>query len=363
MNPFTKILSALKASATSTTSDRAIGVDIGSSSIKIVELHKKGGRAVLETYSTLALGPYAQSEVGSVTNLSSTELGKALKDAVTEGKVGTKSAAVAIPSSASLVFIVELPPSIGEKQLDSVIPTEARKYIPVPISEVTLDYWVIPQPPTEQKGKTEVLVAAIHNETLSKYREIAKEAGLSASIFEIEIFSAIRSTFLHELQPVMLLDFGASKTKLVIVEHGIVRSFHIINRGSAGITTNISQSLSIDFDRAEEMKRRIGLVGQGNDKKVSDVVELATEYIFNEAKTTMSSYERKYSESVHKVILTGAGVALPGFKERAEEVFGVETAYGDPFAKTEVPQFVANVLKETGPEFAVALGLALRKLN
>ena len=376
MNLFKKIMGELNlGSLTGTPSvETAVGVDIGTSSIKLVELRKKGGRAVLETYSTLALGPYAELDVGATTNLSSDILSKAIADALKEGTITTQNAAFSIPSSASLVFILDIPAAISEKDLPTIVPTEARKYIPVPITEVTLDYWVIPH---RQEGfyeddqskkdlipaRSEVLAAAIHNDTLSKFRDLTKISGLDADIFEIEIFSSIRSTFAHELSAVLLIDFGASKTKLAIVEYGIVRTFHIINRGSFDITSNIAKSLSVSFAKAEELKRDIGLTGNGNDRAVSDVAKLIVDYILSETQTVIQAFERKYEKPISKVILTGAGSLLPGFRQHAADTFRTEVAFGNPFDKVEVPAFVAKVLSETGPEFAVALGLALRKLG
>ncbi len=376
MNLFKKIMAELNLGSLKVTPsiETAVGVDIGTSSIKLVELRKKGGRAVLETYSTLALGPYAQLDVGATTNLTSDILAKAIADALKEGTITTKDAAFSIPSSASLVFLLDLPSAITEKELPNIVPTEARKYIPVPISEVTLDYWVIPH---RQEGfydddktkaetipaKSEVLTAAIHNDTLSKYRDLTKITGLDADIFEIEIFSSIRSTFAHELSAVLLVDFGASKTKLAIVEYGIVRNFHIVNKGSVDITTSISKSLSVPFAKAEDMKRDIGLTGNGADRSVSDIAKLIVDQILSETQNVIQAFERKYEKPISKVILTGAGSLLPGFREHAGEVFRTEVVYGNPFDKVEVPEFVAKVLSETGPEFAVALGLALRKLG
>lgn len=374
MNLLQKIMSQLNlGSFGSSTVEVAVGVDIGTSGIKLVELRKKNGRAVLETYSTLALGPYASLDIGATTNLETSVLSKAIMDAVREATITTTDAAFSIPSSASLVFLLELPAGIAEKDLPSIVPTEARKYIPVPITEVMLDYWVIPHREEgfyeESKGvevtaaKTEVLTAAIHNETLNKFRELAKTSGLNADVFEIEVFSAIRSTFAHELSAVLLIDFGASKTKLSIVEYGIVRSFHIVNRGSFDITKTLSESLGVSFAKAEEVKRAVGIIGNGGDRAASDVARLAVDYIISETGTVISAFERKYSKPISKIILTGAGSLLPGFREHTAEVFRTEVVYGDPFGKVEVPEFVRKVLSETGPEFAVALGLALRKLG
>ena len=373
-NPFKNIMTKLSSvSIGGGSSDVAVGVDIGSSSIKLVELKKKNGRAVLETYSTLALGPYASLDVGATTNLPTETLVKAIGDAIREGTISTTNAAFSIPSAASLVFLLELPAAISEKDLATIVPTEARKYIPVPIAEVMLDYWVIPH---RQEGfyeedkdaatipaKSEVLTAAIHNETLNKYHEIAKASGLNADVFEIEVFSSIRSTFSHELSAVLLVDVGASKTKLAIVEYGIVRMFHIINRGSFDITKTISESLGVPFAKAEDIKRAVGLKGNGADRPASDVAKLTVDYIISETQNVVGAFERKYEKPISKILLTGAGSLMPGFREHFGEVFRTEVDFGNPFAKVEVPAFVANVLAETGPEFAVALGLALRKLG
>lgn len=375
MNLFQKIMSQLNlGSLGAPTTEIAVGVDIGASSIKLVELRRKNGRAVLETYSALALGPYANLDIGATTNLESSVLVKAVMDAVREATIATKDAAFSIPSSASLVFMLELPAGISEKELSNIVPTEARKYVPVPITEVMLDYWVIPHreegfyeerssSDTPTAEKTEVLTAAIHNETLNKFRSLAKDAGLDADVFEIEVFSAIRSTFAHELSAVLVVDFGASKTKLSVVEYGIVRTFHIINRGSFDITKTLSESLGVSFAKAEEVKRAVGIIGNGTDRAASDVARLTVDYIVSEMKTVVSAFERKYSKPVSKIILTGAGSLLPGFRDHTAEVFRTEVVYGDPFGKVEVPEFVRKVLSETGPEFAVALGLALRKLG
>ncbi len=374
-NPFKSIMSKLSGGSAlgGGSSDTAVGVDIGASSIKLVELRKKNGRAVLETYSTLALGPYANLDIGATTNLPTETLVKAIADAMREGTISTTNAAFSIPSAASLVFILDLPAAISEKDLATIVPTEARKYIPVPITEVMLDYWVIPH---RQEGfyeedkdastipaQSEVLTAAIHNETLNKYREIAKDAGLAADIFEIEVFASIRSTFSHELSAVLLVDVGASKTKLAIVEYGIVRVFHIVNRGSFDITKTMSESLSVPFSRAEDIKRAVGLKGSGQDHAASEVAKLTVDYIVSETKNVIGAFERKYEKPVSKILLTGAGSLMPGFREHMAEAFRTEVDFGNPFDKVEVPAFVANVLAETGPEFAVALGLALRKLG
>jgi len=364
---------------------RALGVDIGSSSIKVVQVKKKNGQAVLETYGELALGPYAGLTVGQAVVLPPEKIATAISDLMGEKEVNitTRDSGVSIPFSSSLMSLVEMP-EVGEKELATMVPIEARKYIPVPISEVMLDWSVIPKSDILEDGtadsprsegireveaavtapnhpKIDVLMVAIHKDTIARYQEIVTKAGLNTSFFEIEIFSTMRSVLDDSLRPVMILDMGAASTKLYIVERGIIRASHTINRGSQDITANISKSLGIKPEEAEVLKRQVGVLGP--DKNVTEITTLVLDHIFAEANASLLAFERKHNKAVSKVILIGGGASLKGLPELAKNNFKTEVEPGFPFGKLATPAFLENILRETGPEFAVAIGLALRKLS
>jgi len=355
-----------------------LGIDIGSSAIKIVQIKKKNGQAILETYGELSLGPYGNAGIGASVILPPEKIAQALLDLMNEKEVGvtTKKCGISIPFASSLMSVIELP-DVGRKQLATMIPLEARKYIPVPISEVQLDWSIIPKneirednpveaplgSPTVAPGlpKIDVLVVAIHNDTISRYQTIVEKSGLDAGFFEIEIFSSMRAVVEENLAPVMVLDIGASSTKLYVVERGIVKVSHTINRGSQDITRALSSSLGITIDKAEVMKRDSGL--EGTDKNVTDIISLTLDYVFSEANRTLLNFEKKYNKTISKVMLVGGGAALKGLASLAKTNFKTETIAANPFQKLSAPAFIEEVLKTTGPEFAVAVGLALRKLS
>lgn len=360
-----------------------LGVDIGSSSIKAVQLKKKGNKAILETYGELALGPYAGVSVGQATKLPREKIIQALRDLLAEKevKITTKNCGVAIPFHASLLTVISLPP-IKEKDLENMIPIEARKYIPVPISEVTLDWSVIPKLEVKnwksevsdeiqenkndkdknQKSGVDVLLAAIHNNALSDYQKIIVEAELDPSFFEIELFSSIRSV-LNEGETAMIIDVGAASTKLYVVERGVLRSSHIVNKGAQDMTANIARLNSISFEEAEIAKRTLGMSSVEGGINVKDAVNVISDQIFSEANRVLFSYQSKAKKNMEKVMLVGGGSTLRGWKELAAQNFNVEVVSGDPFSKVEAPAFLEDILRQTGPEFAVSLGVALRKLK
>ncbi len=349
-------------------SESIIGLDFGSSSVKVVQIKKKGGKAVLETYGEIALGPYAGTEVGRATNLPAEKIVEATKDLLREANVTTSSGAVALPLSASMVSLVEMP-VLEESKMKDMVPIEARRYIPIPISEVTLDWWIIPKEeegaavPAPSGGKADVLLVAILNEALKKYQSISSDLALTQSFFEIEIFSTVRATLDQGIKPVMVVDFGAATTKLYLVEHGIIKDSHIINRGSQDITLALSQGLTVPVQKAEEMKRSIGLSSPEQNKQMHDTINLILDNIFNEANRVLVSFEKRFNKPVSAVVLSGGGAGMKGFLEAAQKRFSVDVTIADPFGKLVTPPFLAPVLKSVGPEFAVAVGIALRKLN
>lgn len=375
LNPFKKIFSGLGNIAGGSASGSAIGIDIGTSAIKVVEIKKKGGRAVLETYGAISLGPYADTDAGRVTNLPVEKLAVALKEVLKQSGTDQSGCGMSIPVQSSLIFTIDLPQQIRKSEMASIVPTEARKYIPVPINEVSLDYFILPEkePSFEEMNnpdvhissgdKTHVLVVATQNDAVSRFRSIVAQSSLEASFFEIEIFSSVRSNFQHELSPVLLMDLGASRTKLSIVEFGMVKAYHTIDRGGADITDSIARSLNIPFYEAEKMKKEYGLFENPKDKAVPDIIKIHTDYIFSETNNVLLNYEKKYNRTISKVILTGGGALLKGFHELSVNNFRAEIELGKPFAKVKTPEFLGKVLESMGPEFAVAIGLALRKLQ
>lgn len=377
---FTKLLNFNKGAPS------ALGIDIGSSAIKIVQIKKKNGQAVLETYGELALGPYAGLGVGQAVVLPPEKIAQALMDLMKEKEVNitTNKCGISIPFASSLMTVIEMP-EVSPKQLSVMVPLEARKYIPVPIAEVMLDWSIIPKSEVRpddaseyaetkeqvlaQAGtagtptnfnKIDVLIVAIHNETIARYQEIVSKAGLEAGFFEIEIFSTMRSVLDDTIRPVMIMDMGAASTKLYVVERGVIRSSHTVNRGSQDITGLISKSLGLTPERAEIMKRQVGISGE--DQNLNSVVRLSLDYIFSEINTTILSFEKKYNKTISKVILVGGGSALKGLADLAKNNFKTDVVSANPFNKVSAPAFLENILRETGPEFAVAIGLALRKL-
>ena len=372
-NFFNKILSKIKKGGFLEKSQSIIGVDIGSSSIKVVQLKKEKERAMLETYGELSIGPYAKKSVGQVVQISEEMAVAMLKDLFAEAGVNSKEVAFAIPVKSSFITVIKVP-MMESKSMDDIIKFEARKYIPVPIGEVEMDWWVIGEDQkkneTEQIGQVakekqqmvDVLLVVIYKEIIEKYKNISTKLGLNIKLFEVEIFSGWRSLSFRPTTPVAVIDLGALTTKMSIVEAGVLKSSHTTNRGSQAMTDSVSKSLGISFERAEEMKHQIGLSLEPEHKQLVNVLETSLDFIFSEAKQFIQSYGRKHGNPVGQVVLSGGGALLGGITGVAVKNIGVEVILADPFVKTDYPPFLQNVLKEIGPSFSTSVGLALKGL-
>ena len=346
-------------------SKSVIGVDIGSSSLKVVQLRRDGETAVLETYGELALGPYAGGDVGQATNLPADKIAETLRDLIREASVTTNDAGISIPFSRSLLTLITLPRRDDPNEQKTMVELEARKFIPVPVEEVQLDWFVLPEPIAEgaqPSDKMKVLVVAVHNDELALLEGVVKGARLNTSFYEIEIFSTIRSVVDEPVQPVLVLDIGASATKVYVVEHGVVAFSHNIPQGGQDVTRAIATAHGLPIGQAENLKKEHGFKTEksGYDRKA---IEPVFSRIFEEARRVLAQYERENEKSVSGLVLTGGGGVTKELEAYAKQAFEVNVTLADPFAKTEAPAFMRPVLQEIGPEFAVAVGVALRKLE
>ncbi len=357
-----------------------LGIDIGASSAKVVQLKISRGMAVLETYGEIALGPYAQQPIGKVVKLPPEKVAEALTDLMREANVTAKTAGLSIPFSSSLVSVIDLP-KVDADSLKRIIPIEARKYIPVPVSEVTLDWFVLPPDPGQdsafdqlqdksaiRKQGQEVLLVAITNSILNDFKIVMETANVTTNFYEIEIFSTIRSSSGHGIAPFLVVDLGASTTKMYIVERGVVRMTHSLSLGGQHMTEQLGRALGWEFEKSERVKRERGLLDSSiystsENDKIKEALLSTLSRIFSEVNRVLLSYGQRYNKNVASVILTGGGASLPGISDIAKSSLNAQVATADPFSRTEAPAFLSKVLKEIGPGFSVSVGLALRTLK
>ena len=360
---FKKHLSFIKAKQAPIAKDRnVVGIDIGSSSIKVVQLKYTGKTATLVTYGELQLGPYAGSALGQITALSEQKLTQSLVDVIRESSVTSKAVMLAIPYTSSFMTIINVTTEPKE-EVGPRIPVEARKYIPVPLKEVTLDWFLISSAETETEVEHSVLLAALHKDSLARFNNIITGARVVEVASEIEVFSTIRAAMVPGDSLVAVVDLGATGTRVYIIAEGVVRQLHSIKTGGAALTEILSKERNNSFAEAELIKREYGLTTPEGVPAGQSEFATAVSRISTEINHVLKRHERVYKTTIPKVILTGGNANLNGLVAQFKSVFGCEVIAADPFAKVAYPSFMEDILKQVGPSFAVAIGVALRGVN
>lgn len=348
-------------------SKSVVGIDIGVSSVKVVQLRKENERGILETYGELKAAPYLKSGGdgigGGFLRFLDSDIVGMLTDIIRESKVTAKEAVVAIPAISSFVTMVELP-SRDRAEIVKAIPFEARKYVPIPVSEVALDWQIIDEgDAVAEDAKTKVLLVAVPKEVVNKFHRILEGVNMNISALEIETFSLVRSLIGRDKSVTALINVGSQSTTIAIVDRGVVMLSHTIDRGSNELTSALSRGLGITLERADSFKAEIGLSERPEDREISSIMTPLIEILLAEIERAINAYNRKTERRIEKINLTGGGSRLKGLIDYTAKRFGMETIQGNPFTRVTYPAFMQPILKDIGSTFPVAVGLALREIS
>lgn len=342
----------------------SVGIDIGSTSIKIVQLKKVGEDISIDTYGELPLGPYAGLSVGQAVRLGDLKLVEAINDLYKAAKVTSKQAVIGIEPSASFVTSVFMP-VVSPEELKTMMPLEARRYIPIPLSEVKMDFWPVPGHINRDvtPNTQEVIIAAVKNDTLALYDRVATKLELENVEFEVQGFSVLRSCIPESNNLVLSFDYGGEYSTICLSRGGVVLDMHVIPRGAQDGTMQISRALAISIEEAELLKRNYGYHGDKSHPFMKEVLELASYPLFGELARLIIMHERKYNQDIEGVVLVGGGSRIKGVLDMYHKATSVPVRIADPFQIIKTPAYLRDIIRNVGPTYAVAVGLALKKLT
>jgi len=344
-------------------SRRSLGIDIGTSSIKIVELSKRKEGFRLENYGEIKITPLKANHFGEAGRntlfFSNKEIAKGLIRILKEAGIEEKEANFSIPDFATFFTNFELP-SMSKEELVNAIKYEAKNYIPLSLSEVTLD-WVITggKLKTNAKEPLKILTVAIPNDTIIQYQEIASLSGLKITTLEAEAFALTRALKEDTKKSLAIIDIGARSTTCNIVEKGILKISYSFNVSGNELTDIISKSLRIPYEEAELIKREWGLLGAGKMAEVRESLIPLIDVILNEIKKAIQAFYQQEGEEVERIVLAGSSALLPGLKEYFSKETKKEVVVANPFEKVSYPSVLKDILKERGPSYAIAVGMAI----
>ena len=340
---------------------RTVGIDVGIHSAKVIQLRYEKERAILETYGELLSARYLKTSEGGqggFLRYADADITELLKDVLRESNVTARDAVIGVPATSS--FVTPIPfPKISVKEIAQALPFEARKYVPIPIAEVALDWEVIDE--TDQ-GVT-VLLVAVPKEVIEKFKRISSALGLSLAALEVETFSMVRALVGTDTTPTLVLNMGHFTTTVAVVDHGKLRMSHNISRGSEELTRALAQGMGINLERAETIKHDTGIEERVEQKEITSVVTPLLDSLLAEIERIVALYNRRTDRKIQKINLTGGGSNMKGLIDYTSTRFGIEVTRGNPFARVVAPAFLQPMLRDIGPNFSTAVGLALHEIT
>lgn len=355
-------------------SKKFLGIDVGSSCLKIIELRKKGRNFQLENYGEAETTFFKKKSFKIFKKetflLSSRNVAQAIQSVCREAEIKTREVNFAIPDFHSFFTSFEMP-VMSKEELAQAIRYEVRPYVPLPFSEITLD-WVVTE---GEVGKTplKILAVVIPNDIISQYQEIAAIAKLKIKFLEPEVFALARSLAGKEKKDgkekklIGLVDIGAYSTSCSVLEGGVLKTSHSFNLAGNELTERLAKSLDIDYNEAEELKRKRGLVlnkdKEGSQKDVRKSLLPIVGSISEEIKKIFRDFFQKEGKEIEEIILAGGLSLLPGLKEYLSVELKKKITIADPFSGISYPSVLSQILKKRGPSYAVAVGLALKGLE
>ena len=346
-------------------SKKCLGIDVGASSIKIVELSGFGKRKKLENYISFTL-PFGKPSLkifhGESLALSSERASDILQAILDKAEVKEKKATLSLPDFSTFFTSFSLPP-MSKEEVPQAVEFEARHHIPVPLSEVTFDWQIIEKEEIYPGVKLKILLVAVPNKVLADYQRMANLTQIELKAMGAEVFGLVRSSIPKDLfaKPVCLVDIGWYSTTVSIVEKGMLRTSHSFDISSENLTKALKDELNIDWEKAEKLKTEYGL-----DPRRKDIIKALLPQIdslaFEIGKACQGFYQKENRE-VNNIIISGGTATLFGLKEYLEGRIKKQIKLAEPFSNISFPSSLQTRLKELGPSFAVAVGIALMGLE
>lgn len=325
------------------------GLDIGNSSVKILEIENSGDKPAL-THIGLKTLP----DVSKATLLGT------IKSLVEELKLSVKEVSIAVSGPSTIVRFVSMP-KMREDELKGAIKFEAEKYIPFAIDDCIIDYQVLKR--DDKENKLETLLVAVKKELVLEKIGMVEESGLNVAVVDVDTF-AIANSFLSNFagrdqsKTAALLNIGASFTNVSIVRDAILYFSRDVAIGGSDFTAAISKDMNIDKINAEKVK----MSPQDRSQEIINCTKNIINNLIDEMRLSFSYYENQSGRGIDEIYISGGTSGLTGLENVFHEAFESKPFFWDPlqFLDTSKLSQNAELVKNMSRSFAVAAGLALR---
>ncbi|TXS92575.1 pilus assembly protein PilM [Parahaliea aestuarii] len=341
-----------------------LGLDISSTTVKLLELSYAGGRYRVESYavSSLAQDAVIEKNVNDIDGVSN-----AIRNVVAQSRTKLKTVAAAVAGSSVITKVIDMPDGLSDDEMETQLTLEADQYIPYPLDEVAIDFEV-QGPSPDRTNQVEVLLAACRRETIDSRVEAIEGADLSARIMDVEAYAMERAYSLirgnldiDEDSTVAVVDIGATMTTLSVLNRGQTIYTREQLFGGKQLTDEIMRRYGLPLEEAGLAKKQGGLP----DDYESEVLEPFKDAVVQQvARSLQFFFSSSQYNDVDYIILAGGVASMEGLADVVQDKLGTPAAVANPFADMSISSRVnAVALGSDAPAMMIACGLALRSFD
>jgi type IV pilus assembly protein PilM len=346
----------------------ALGLDIGSSSVKLVQLKEAKRGYILEAFGSAPLPPEAIVD-GALMN--STAIVEAIREIVGQYKLKNREVAIGVSGHSVIIKKISMP-RMTQDELEESIQWEAEQYIPFDVKDVNIDVQILtPANSDSGTGQMDVLLVAAKKDMINDYTSVVAEAGLTPVCVDVDAF-AVQNSFeinydLPKNETVVLVNAGASVVNINVLAGGLTTFTRDVTMGGNQFTEEIQKQLNVSYDEAEKLKVG-GDASQDHDsvvpQEVERVIQGVADQMAGEIQRSLDFYTATAADSrIARLYLSGGTARIPALFKAIEQRIGVPVEILNPFKGVEVDnrKFDPNYVMEIAPSAAVGVGLALRR--
>lgn len=331
-------------------------MDIGSKTIKIVELDKQGNNWNLKASGVVGYSGKSPEHIEDEREF--TALSQVIKKLCKDAKISKREVAIALPESQVFTRTIKFP-LLTDQEIASAVKWEAEQYIPIPVSEAVVQHKILERNEKSSPPQVNVLLIAAPQALVEKYIKAVQMAGLNPIIVESELMSLVRALAPQD-QIVMLLDFGARSTDIAIAKNGNLFFSRSIPTAGDAFTRAVAQNLGIEVQQAEEYKKTYGLSSNQLEGKIKAALDPVINMVVDEVKKSIHFYQTEEKGELPKSIIVSGGTAgMPDVISALSKNLNMEVVMGNPFAKVVLSPDVYKSIANYAPLYSIAVGLAL----
>lgn len=341
-----------------------LGLDISSTTVKLLELSHVGDRYRVESYavSSLPLDAVIEKNVNDVDGVTN-----AIRSVIAQSRTKLKTVAAAVAGSSVITKMIDMPSGLGEDDMETQLTLEADQYIPYPLEEVAIDFEIQGVSP-ERDNQVEVLLAACRRETIDARVEAVEGAELTPKIMDVEAYAMERAFSLIQDQlemenenTVAVVDIGATMTTLSVLTNGQTIYTREQLFGGKQLTDEIMRRYGLPLEEAGLAKKQGGLPDDYEPEVLEPFKDAVVQQV---ARSLQFFFSSSQYNDVDYIILAGGVASMEGLEELVQEKLGTPTTVANPFANMAISSKVnAVALSSDAPAMMIACGLALRSFD